>query len=323
MNQQQKRRLGRGLAALIGDDVTEEALVQDVRSLRHLPIETIAPNPNNPRRTFDDAALDELAQSIREKGLLQPLVVRPRADGQGHEIVAGERRWRAAQRAGLHELPVLIREVSDAAALEIALVENVQRSDLNALEEARAYAQLIEQFAYTQQQLAEAVGKSRSHIANTLRLLQLPESVRAQLEQGQLTAGHARTLVAAADAEALADRIVKFGLSVREAEELARQPREERGAGRERAEKDPNVRALESALSEALGLAIEVDDRGRAGGRVVIRYRTLEQLDEICNRLSRRPGGPLSSAAAAESQRDGRAPESSARREGSQEPGAA
>jgi ParB family chromosome partitioning protein len=323
MNQQQKRRLGRGLAALIGDDVTEETFVQDIRSLRHLPIETITPNPNNPRRTFDDAALEELAQSIREKGLLQPLVVRPRADGQGHEIVAGERRWRAAQRAGLHELPVLIREVSDAAALEIALVENVQRSDLNALEEARAYAQLIEQFSYTQQQLAEAVGKSRSHIANTLRLLQLPESVRAQLEQGQLTAGHARTLVAAGDAEALADRIVKFGLSVREAEELARQPRQERKAGRERVEKDPNVRALESALSEALGLAIEVDDRGRAGGRVVIRYRTLEQLDEICNRLARRPDGPLSSAVALGSGHGGRAPEPSARREGSQEPGAA
>ncbi len=323
MNQQQKRRLGRGLAALIGDDVTEETFVQDVRSLRHLPIETITPNPNNPRRTFEDAALEELAQSIREKGLLQPLVVRPRADGQGHEIVAGERRWRAAQRAGLHELPVLIREVSDAAALEIALVENVQRSDLNALEEARAYAQLIEQFSYTQQQLAEAVGKSRSHIANTLRLLQLPDSVRAQLEQGQLTAGHARTLVAAGDAEALAERIVKFGLSVREAEELARQPRQERGAGRERAEKDPNVQALESALSEALGLAVEVDDRGRAGGRVVIRYRTLEQLDEICNRLTRRPSGPLSSAAALESGRGGQAPEPSARRAGSREPGAA
>jgi ParB family transcriptional regulator, chromosome partitioning protein len=324
MNQQQKRRLGRGLAALIGDDVTEETFVQDVRSLRHLPIETIAPNPNNPRRTFDDGALEELAQSIREKGLLQPLVVRPRTDGQGHEIVAGERRWRAAQRAGLHELPVLVREVSDAMALEIALVENVQRSDLNALEEAQAYAQLIAQFDYTQQQLAEAVGKSRSHIANTLRLLQLPESVRAQLEQGQLTAGHARTLVAAGDAEALADRIVKLGLSVREAEELARQPREERGANkRERGEKDPNIQALESALSEALGLAVEVDDRGRAGGRVVIRYRTLEQLDEICNRLSRRPEGRLSFAAAAERGPGGRAPAPSARREEPQEPGAA
>jgi ParB family transcriptional regulator, chromosome partitioning protein len=323
MNQQQKRRLGRGLAALIGDDVAEETFVQDIRSLRHLPIETITPNPNNPRRMFDDGALGELAQSIREKGLLQPLVVRPRADGQGHEIVAGERRWRAAQRAGLHELPVLIREVSDAEALEIALVENVQRSDLNALEEAQAYAQLIEQFAYTQQQLADAVGKSRSHIANTLRLLQLPESVRLQLEQGQLSAGHARTLVAAADAEALADRIVKFGLSVREAEELARQPRQERQQGRERADKDPNVRALESALSEALGLVIEVDDRGRAGGRVVIRYRTLEQLDEVCNRLARRPEGPLSSAAAVGSGHGGPGPAPSARREEPREPGAA
>lgn len=301
MNQQQKRRLGRGLAALIGDDVSEDALIHDIRALRHLPIETIRPNPNNPRRTFDEGELDELAQSLRDKGLLQPLVVRPRADGQGHEIVAGERRWRAAQRAGLHELPVLIREVSDGEALEIALVENVQRSDLNALEEARAYAQLIEQFGYTQLQLAEAVGKSRSHIANTVRLLQLPESVRAQVEQGLLTAGHARTLVAAGDAEALADRIVKLGLSVREAEELARRPAESpqpqangQGQGRSPSEKDPNVRALEEALSQALGLEVALEDRGRAGGKVVIRYRTLEQLDEVCARLSRRPGSAVS-----------------------------
>ena len=231
MNQQQKRRLGRGLAALIGDDVSEDTLIHDIKALRHLPIEAISPNPNNPRRRFDDAQLDELAQSLRDKGLLQPLVVRPRAEGEGYEIVAGERRWRAAQRAGLHELPVLIRVVSDGEALEIALVENIQRSDLNALEEARAYAQLIEQFAYTQLQLAEAVGKSRSHIANTLRLLQLPESVRAQVEQGMLTAGHARTLVAADDPQLLAERIVKLGLSVREAEELARRPAEQQAQG--------------------------------------------------------------------------------------------
>jgi ParB family chromosome partitioning protein len=313
MNQQHKRRLGRGLAALIGDDVSEDALIQDIRALRHLPIETITPNPNNPRRNFDERELDELAQSLRDKGLLQPLVVRPRGDGQGHEIVVGERRWRAAQRAGLHELPVLVREVSDGEALEIALVENVQRSDLNALEEARAYAQLIEQFSYTQHQLAEAVGKSRSHIANTLRLLQLPESVRAQVEQGVLTAGHARTLVAADDAEGLAERIVKLGLSVREAEELARQPAPGRPQPRQASEKDPNVRALEEALSQALGLEVAVDDRGRAGGRVVIRYRTLEQLDEICARLSRRADAGFSSGGAPGSERGGPGPRPSVR----------
>ena len=330
MNQQQKRRLGRGLAALIGDDVSEGTLIHDIKALRHLPIEAISPNPNNPRRQFDDAQLDELAQSLRDKGLLQPLVVRPRAEGEGYEIVAGERRWRAAQRAGLHELPVLIRVVSDGEALEIALVENIQRSDLNALEEARAYAQLIEQFAYTQLQLAEAVGKSRSHIANTLRLLQLPELVRAQVEQGMLTAGHARTLVAADDPQLLAERIVKLGLSVREAEELARRPAEQQaqgpgqgvgqgvgqglGQGRQQAEKDPNVRALEEALSQALGLEVAVEDRGRAGGRVVIRYRTLEQLDEICARLSRRAEGAVSPGGGSGSERGGPGPTPSVRR---------
>jgi ParB family transcriptional regulator, chromosome partitioning protein len=319
MSQQQKRRLGRGLAALIGDDVTEEAVIHDIKSLRHLPIEAITPNPNNPRTIFDEAELEELAKSIRERGLLQPLVVRPRVDGR-HEIVAGERRWRAAQRSGLHELPVLVREVSDGEALEIALVENIQRSDLNALDEARGYGQLIEQFGYTQQQLADAVGKSRSHIANTLRLLQLPEKVRTQLQQGQLTAGHARTLVVANDAEALADRIVKFGLSVREAEELARDPgAADRVKEHVRPQKDPNVRAIEVALSEALGLRIEVDDRGRSGGKVVLRYRTLEQLDDICARLSRRPDGPLS-AAVARARRAGSEPESSVRPEAPPEP---
>src|SRR5262245_50426756 len=313
MNQQHKRRLGRGLAALIGDDVNEDTLIHDIKALRHLPIETIRPNPNNPRRKFDEGELEELAQSLRDKGMLQPLVVRPRGDGQGHEIVAGERRWRAAQRAGLHEVPVLIREVSDGEALEIALVENIQRSDLNALEEARGFAQLIEQFGYTQLKLAEAVGKSRSHIANTLRLLQLPEAVRLQLEQGALTAGHARTLIAADDPEALADRIVKLGLSVREAEGLTRQPAPAKAQSRAAMAKDANVRALEEALSQALGLEVAVDDRGRAGGRVAIRYRTLEQLDEICARLSRRGDG-ISPAGGTGPEHGGRGPGPSVRR---------
>ena len=180
MMQAQKKRLGRGLAALIGDDTTEDAVIQDVRSLRHMPIELIHGSPNNPRKHFGDAELEELAKSIRDKGLLQPIVVRQRPDGE-FEIVAGERRWRASQRAGIHEVPVLIRDLSDGEALEVALIENIQRSDLNPLEEARAYGLLIEQFSYTQQQLADSVGKSRSHVSNTLRLLTLPDSVRSQI----------------------------------------------------------------------------------------------------------------------------------------------
>ena len=221
MMQAQKRRLGRGLAALIGDDVIEAASPEESRGLRHLPIELLHSNPNNPRKQFKEEELEDLSKSIREKGLLQPIVVRPRADGE-YEIVAGERRWRASQRAGLHELPVLIRELSDGETLEIALIENIQRSDLNPLEEARAYGQLLEQFSYTQQQLADSVGKSRSHIANTLRLLTLPESVRSYIEDGKLTAGHARTLVATDSPADLANKIISLGLSVREAETLTR-----------------------------------------------------------------------------------------------------
>jgi ParB family chromosome partitioning protein len=188
MMQAPKKRLGRGLAALIGDDTSEDSVVQDVRTLRHMPIEMLRSSPNNPRKHFADEDLDDLAKSIHDKGLLQPIVVRPISGGE-YEIVAGERRWRAAQRAGIHDVPVLIRELNDGEALEIALIENIQRSDLNPLEEARAYGQLLEQFNYTQQQLAESIGKSRSHIANTLRLLNLPETVRSQIEMGNLTAG--------------------------------------------------------------------------------------------------------------------------------------
>ena len=221
MNQVQKRRLGRGLAALIGDDTTEEAIVQDARSLRHVPVELLHPNPHNPRKHFAEEDLESLAKSLKDKGLLQPLVVRPRADGS-FEIVAGERRWRASQRAGIHELPVLIRELDDRETLEIALIENIQRSDLNALEEARAYRQLMDQYSYTQQQLADSIGKSRSHIANTMRLLSLPEAIQHQIENGKLTAGHARSLVASEYPAEMADQIIKLGLTVREAEDLAR-----------------------------------------------------------------------------------------------------
>jgi ParB family chromosome partitioning protein len=283
MMQAQKKRLGRGLAALIGDDTSEEAVVQDIRSLRHMPIDLIHASPNNPRKHFADADLDDLANSIRVKGLLQPIVVRPRADGE-YEIVAGERRWRASQRAGIHEVPVLIRELNDGEALEIALIENIQRSDLNPLEEARAYGLLLEQFSYTQQQLADSVGKSRSHIANTLRLLTLPDTVRSLIEDGKLTAGHARTLVAADSPAELADQIIKLGLSVREAENLVRDASPSSRPRKARPEKDADTKALEFSVTQALGLKVLVD-HGTSGGTVTISYKTLEQLEEICRKL--------------------------------------
>jgi ParB family chromosome partitioning protein len=287
MTQPQKRRLGRGLAALIGDDTTEEAVVQDVRSLRHVPIEFLHPNPNNPRKHFADSDLEDLTRSIREKGLLQPLVVRQRGNGD-YEIVAGERRWRAAQRAGIHEVPVLIRDLSDGEALEIALIENIQRADLNALEEARAYQQLMDQFDYSQQQLADSVGKSRSHIANTIRLLSLPESVRRHIENGALTAGHARALVATDSPQALAEKIIQLGMTVREAEGLSRSEAEAKGrppAVKARMEAD--TLALERQLGDTLGLKVEIADRGRNGGTLTVHFKTLEQLDDVCNRLTK------------------------------------
>ncbi|MCA3561348.1 MAG: ParB/RepB/Spo0J family partition protein [Aestuariivirga sp.] len=281
----QKKRLGRGLAALIGEDTSEEAVVQDVRTLRHMPIELLKASPNNPRKNFAEADLEDLSKSIREKGLLQPIVVRPIANGE-YEIVAGERRWRAAQRAGVHDVPVLIRDLTDGEALEIALIENIQRSDLNSLEEARAYSMLLEQFSYTQQQLADSIGKSRSHIANTLRLLNLPEAVRAEIEQGRLTAGHARALVATDSPAELAARIIKLGLSVREAENLAREalaPKKQKI----KPEKDADTRALEKLVSEAIGLKLEITHRRDGSGNMVISYKTLDQLEDVCRRLQK------------------------------------
>jgi ParB family chromosome partitioning protein len=283
MMQAQKRRLGRGLAALIGDDVIEAASPEESRGLRHLPIELLHSNPNNPRKQFKEEELEDLSKSIREKGLLQPIVVRQRADGE-YEIVAGERRWRASQRAGLHELPVLIRELSDGETLEIALIENIQRADLNPLEEARAYGQLLEQFSYTQQQLADSVGKSRSHIANTLRLLTLPESVRAYIEDGKLTAGHARTLVATDSPADLANKIISLGLSVREAETLTRN-NPTTSTRKAKAHKSADIRALEKQISETIGLRVEIKAQGREGGTLLIKYKTLDQLDGVTHRL--------------------------------------
>jgi ParB family chromosome partitioning protein len=285
MTQAQKRRLGRGLAALIGDDTSEEAIVQDIRSLRHVPVELLHPNPHNPRKHFNEEDLESLAKSLKDKGLLQPLVVRPRADGS-FEIVAGERRWRASQRVGIHELPVLIRELNDRETLEIALIENIQRSDLNALEEARAYRQLLEQYNYTQQQLADSIGKSRSHIANTMRLLSLPEAIQQQIENGKLTAGHARSLVATEYPAEMADQIIKMGLTVREAEELARKNAAAPTGPASAVEKDADTRALEKTLTETLGLHTSIKHKGAAGGSVQIKYKTLDQLDDVIRKLT-------------------------------------
>ena len=283
MIQVQKRRLGRGLAALIGDDTSEESVIQDIRSLRHVPVELLHPNPNNPRKHFAEEDLESLAKSLKDKGLLQPLVVRPRGDGS-FEIVAGERRWRASQRAGLHDLPVLIRELDDKETLEIALIENIQRSDLNPLEEARAYRQLIEHYSYTQKQLADAIGKSRSHIANTMRLMTLPDAIQTQIEKGELTAGHARSLIATESPEILADKIIKLNLTVRQAEDLARDTNQT-PSNIAKPEKDADTKALEKTLSQAIGLSVYIKHKDNAGGTVSISYKTLDQLDDIIKRF--------------------------------------
>ncbi|WP_026791464.1 ParB/RepB/Spo0J family partition protein [Pleomorphomonas oryzae] len=283
-----RRRLGRGLAALIGDASSEFEVVERVRGLRKVAIDLIKANPKNPRRLFKEEELDELAGSIRQHGMIQPVVVRPAPNGgNGYELIAGERRWRAAQKAGLHEIPVVIQDVTDREALEIAIIENVQRQDLNPLEEAMGYDQLIQEFEYTQNDLAAVIGKSRSHVANTLRLLKLPEPVKQYLNDGALTAGHARALIAAPDPVALAKRIVDEGLTVRSAETLAQATISE-PHGRARAakpDKDADTRALERRLSDALGLSVEIRHKPNGSGEVRLGYSNLDQLDEIIRRL--------------------------------------
>jgi ParB family transcriptional regulator, chromosome partitioning protein len=277
------RGLGRGLSALLDDSELPGAREEGAQR-RTLPVAFLKPNRNQPRRRFEEEELKELAQSIREKGVLQPILVRPLKGVNAYEIVAGERRWRAAQLAKLHEVPVVVRTLTDSEALEIAIVENVQRADLNAIEEAGAYRDLMEQFHYTQDRLAQAVGKSRSHIANTLRLLKLPEPVRLLIAEGKLTAGHARALVGTPDPEALANEIVSGSLSVRQAERKAQAPKGR--VPRKVAPKDADTRALEQGLSNALGMTVEIEHKGEAGGQVNIHYLSLEQLDEICRRLN-------------------------------------
>lgn len=289
-------RLGRGLAALIGED-TAFALgdreAQSPRGVREVPIEFLRANPFQPRHTFRKEDLDDLANSIREKGILQPIVVRPIAgEANSFEIVAGERRWRAAQAAQLHQVPVIVKELSDAESLEIAIIENVQRADLNAVEEAAGYERLMQQFSYTQEQLSRLIGKSRSHVANTLRLLSLPEGVRGMIEEGKLSAGQARPLIGNAEAEAFAREIVAKGLSAREAEALTRKPDGAAASTRPKTlpkgEKDADTLALEKNISDQLGLKVEISFSGDKGGEVKIAYKTLEQLDEICRRLAGR-----------------------------------
>jgi ParB family transcriptional regulator, chromosome partitioning protein len=281
MNALPKKRLGRGLAALIGDEPDTETPTTPQQGLRRMAIDLIRPNPQNPRRAFSEEEIQSLSISIKDKGLLQPILVRPMPDGS-HQIVAGERRWRAAQVAGLHEVSVIVRELDDKQTLEIAIVENVQRQDLNALEEAMAYRMLIDQYDYTQQQLADSIGKSRSHIANTLRLTTLPDGVQKQINDGLLSAGHARALVATENPQDLAQKIIALGLSVRQAEDLTRN--ENRLAKTPKKEKDADTRALEKALANVLGLAVDIKHKG-PGGELSIRYKSLEQLEDVSRRL--------------------------------------
>jgi ParB family chromosome partitioning protein len=287
-----KRRLGRGLAALIGEmdqPMTVMAGRPSVSADRKVPIELVNRNPKNPRKNFSEAELQDLASSIRQHGIVQPVVVRPIAEGR-FEIIAGERRWRAAQLAGLVEIPVIIRDVDDRTALELAIVENVQRSDLNPVEEALGYEQLIAEHGYTQNDLGEIIGKSRSHVANSLRLLKLPDPVRDMLFDGSLSAGHARALIPTSDPVALARSIVARGLSVRDAERMAQNDIKAQsnppGEATAQPKKDADTLALERDLSNRLGLQVKVAHSGD-GGRLTIAYKSLEQLEEICRLLER------------------------------------
>ncbi|MCA0417109.1 MAG: ParB/RepB/Spo0J family partition protein [Proteobacteria bacterium] len=285
-----RMRLGRGLAALLGDVGPETEAEHRNRAQRRVPIEFLRPNPQNPRRNFPEAELEELAASIRERDIIQPIVVRGVTGvADAFEIIAGERRWRAAQRAGLHDVPVVIVEADDRQALEFAIIENIQRADLNPIDEARGYENLIAQFAYTQADLAKVMGKSRSHVANTLRLARLPDSVKEKVVAGTLSAGHARALLAVADPEMVARRIVDRGLTVRDVEKIAQ--REAEGGdqptpARKVPERDADTAALESRLSEVLGLEVAIDHKGSGGGTVKIRYRTLEQLEALSYKLA-------------------------------------
>jgi len=284
-----KRGLGRGLSSLLGEVAREQPIAGEApraAGVQMVPVAQIVPNPDQPRRHFDEAALEELAASLTRRGLIQPIVARPR-DGGFYEIVAGERRWRAAQKARLHEVPVLVRKLDDAETLELAIIENIQRQDLNAIEEAEAYQRLAAEYGHKQEAIAKLVGKSRSHVANLLRLLDLPPSVREAVVDGRLTMGHARALIGAPDPAALAEEVIRRGLSVRETEELARggkarKPGETRTPS---GEASADVAMLERQLRDQLGLKVGIA-YGPKGGSVTITYATLDQLDMVCQRLS-------------------------------------
>lgn len=290
MADEARKRLGRGLATLMGEAASVPQPDRS-RGQRKAPIEFLKPNPRNPRRTFSAEELDDLTASIRQHGVIQPIVVRTSNDGKDRfEIIAGERRWRAAQNAGLHEVPIALTEATDERSLEIAIIENVQREDLNGVDEALGYQALLTEFNRTQEDIARIVGKSRSHVANTMRLLKLPETVRARIAGGELTAGHARALIGAPDPTALATRIVEEGLTVRQAEAIARDagvPTRKPPSGvrsEPRMPKDADTRALEKRISDALGLAVSIEHRD-PGGTLTIRYRDLEQLDGVVQLL--------------------------------------
>lgn len=293
---EKKRGLGRGLSALMADvtpaDDAQTTAAAPRRAEQQMPIERIAPNPDQPRRHFDPEKLADLANSIREKGVIQPLIVRPDPKNDGHfQIVAGERRWRAAQKAQLHEVPVLVRDFDDTEVLEVAIIENIQRADLNPVEEAAGYRQLIDKFGHTQEQLARALGKSRSHIANQMRLLGLPREVLDLLESDTISAGHARALITAADPAALARIVVKKRLSVRETENLAKRDgasTTSKARPAAKPAKDADTIALEGDLSANLGMKVEVShDAGKESGKVVISYTSLDDLDELCRVLTK------------------------------------
>ena len=290
MADEAKPRLGRGLAALIGEVGDEMSVVERGRGQRRVPVEFLRPNPRNPRKLFEESELRELSQSIRDRGIIQPIVVRPVPNkSDAFEIVAGERRWRAAQNAGLHDVPVVVVEIDDKTSLEYAILENVQRADLNPIEEAQGYSRLMAEFSYTQENLAKIIGKSRSHIANMMRLADLPEPVKTLLVNRQITAGHGRALLSVNNPQAVARRIIDEGMSVRQVEEIAQSdqtmPTKLETKSAHKPQKDPDTRALERALQDVLGLNVVIEHKGQ-GGELRIRYKTLEQLDGLCRRLN-------------------------------------
>lgn len=290
----QKNRLGRGLASLIGENVPVNGVNKPLPGhgeQRMLPVDRISPSPFNPRKNFPEAELEELAASIREKGLVQPIVVRPvGVNGQNFEIVAGERRWRAAQRASQHLIPAIVRSLTDQETLELAIIENVQRADLNAIEEATGYRDLIERFGYKQEELSQIIGKSRSHLANTIRLLKLPESIQSMVRSGELSAGHARSLIGRENVEELAKKVVSEGMNVREVEALFSTRKNNESTTPRPApmvlKKDADTRAAEREMSDATGLAVEINPGSGEAGEIIIRYRSLEQFEAIRRRLT-------------------------------------